>query len=262
MHDRVSDGLRLHDRYADALDQRAPVAQHAGLGDPGADGVHRDPLGREVRGDGPDQADHPVFADRVHGVGVERHDARDRGGGQDHAVAIAVAIGAPAHGPHGRHGAEDDTVEVHADRPPVVGQIERADVTGPCDRDAGVEQGEVQAAEILGAPDEGGVDLRGIGHVTRQRHATERVGDLSGRLAVDVEHTHLHAFGGQPLRTGPADPDPPPVTSATRPASSIPSLLGSLRRPHWYRAVTTVRLARCPSGAAACTTDPSGPTGP
>jgi hypothetical protein len=81
--------------------------------------------------------------------------------------------------------------------------------------DPGVEVREVDAPELGDARRERGVDLRRIGDVGRERERADLVRDLFRRVAVDVPSaTSLRAVP-RPM------PDPPPVTSATRPFSSM-----------------------------------------
>jgi hypothetical protein len=172
-------------------------------------------------------------------------DTRQRGRRQDDP---AVLLGAGTHGADSSRDPEDHTVEIDAYRTPIVGQIERPDVTGPMNRDAGVEECQVDAAELPGTRSECSVDLLGIGHVALHCNAVQRFGNGGGGNTVDVDHAQAHALGGELLRGRKAD--------ARRPAGYQCDAARQVQR------LTTARPARRPASTAGCTTGRCGSTCP
>ena len=128
--------LGLHQRDAFTLDPLPQLGRDdRRVDEPRTDRVDADaPLGK-VGGDRAHVADDGMFRERVDRIRGHRHEARERGRGDDRAAGRHDLL----HSPYAEH----DTVDVCADHPPVAGEVV------PRAADAGVEEREVRAVHVL-----------------------------------------------------------------------------------------------------------------
>src|SRR4051794_7814553 len=189
--DHRGDVLRGDDAKAGALELVADGLDHRRLGEAGADRVDADAVGREPGAERAHEADDGVLVGGVERV--ERHSGQPgQGGGGDDGAPVALLAQRAEDGVR----AEDDAVEVDAHRPAVLGEVEvLADAAAG--GDAGVEEGEVEAAgELVCALDHGAVGVE-VGHVDGDEVTAELLRELGAAVLVEIGHDHLGAGLGE-----------------------------------------------------------------
>ena len=163
--------------------------------------MHVDADGREVRRQRADEADDGVLRQGVDRIGRELHQPRERRGGDDRAAA-------PAHRADGRPDPEHDAVDVDAHDPAVRLVGELGDVVDP-DRDTGVEEGDVDGAELVGTARERGVGVGRLADVGLHEDPADLAGDRAAVGVVDVDDSRR-------ARPRPRTGSPSPARSPSR----------------------------------------------
>ena len=144
------------------------------------------------RAEGADEADHGVLVGGVDRVHRHRGEASERGGGDDRAAAAGLQRR------QHRVDAEDDAVDVDPHRA-AVGERVEVGAQLSAEGDAGVEEGEIEAAALLDRDRHRRLVLLDLADVAGDEQRPGGVGQFAAGRLVDVAGDHPHAAPGQRL---------------------------------------------------------------
>jgi hypothetical protein len=161
-----------------------------GVGERGAQRMDADAVGLVGLAKRADQADDGVLVGRINGVEGSDHQAGHGRGGHDRPAA-AGDDGAP-----GGRNPVDHAVDVDGHRTPVGLRVEIVAHATP-GGGAGVEVGDVEAAERLDGKGDRGRACRRVGHVGPDEPAVDLLGDRFAPRHVDVGDHHTRSPAGQ-----------------------------------------------------------------